>query len=127
MSSGYAQGALPVGVLGGQSLAWGKARRILARVTSQGCSMCGSMRRQRHRLYFGIVKPSNTAIPAQRMVGILVPAPCLIWSGRRGKERPGFTPMVGAIARGGTRTCFSSHPSHVDAFVLQHRVSPSTH
>ena len=87
--------------------------------------MCRSVRRQSHRLYFGIVKPSKTAIPAQRMGGILVPAPRLVWSGRRGKERPGFTPMVGAVAQGGTRICFSSPPSHVDALILQHRVSPS--
>lgn len=51
----------------------------------------------------------------------------LVWSDRRGKEWMGFTPMVGATAQCGTRTSFSSPLSHVDAHILQHRVSPSTH
>lgn len=37
---------------------------------------------------FCCCKPSNTIILAQRMGGLLVPAPCLVCSGRRGKERP---------------------------------------
>lgn len=44
---------------------------------------------------------------------------------QQGKERTGFTPVVGATAQGGTTTSFFFSPSHVDALVLQHRVSPA--
>lgn len=40
------------------------------------------------RLYFVSGKPSNIAIRAQRVGGLLFPAPCLVCSGRTGKEMP---------------------------------------
>lgn len=82
-----------------------------------------SVRRQSHRLYFGIVKPSNRATPVQRLGGILVPAPCLVVLRQGvGKERPVFASMVDA--QGGSKSSLSSPPSRVD--VLRHGVSPST-
>jgi len=45
--------------------------------------MFGSVGRQSLGLYFGIVKPSNAAIPVKRVGGGLVLVPCVVWSGTR--------------------------------------------